>query len=425
MVFGLITALLLLIILSAFFSGSETAMMSLNRYKLRHLARKKNIKAKRVQQLLSRTDRLLSVVLLGNTFANIFASAITTILAQIWFGEVGVFIATIVLTLFILIFSEIIPKTYAALYPEKIAYPVSWFLMVLLKILYPIAWILNLIAGFIFKLFRISMGKKSHDALTGEELRSVVVESSNSNMINSRHQTMLLGVLDLDHATLLDVMVPRHQVLGIDLNESWDAIFEKLKKSPYSKMPVYQDHLDNLVGILHLRRLIVLMENQPLGLGLKKDMRADLELLIDRPYFVPETTSLQKQLLEFQKNGEHFALVVDEYGDIQGMVTLEDIVEEIVGSMSSQQQNALQQRKISQQTDGSYLLSGSLSLRDINRSLGIQLPTQEAKTLSGLITDHLQSIPTPKTCIRIESYIFEIMEVEDNAIRIVRLTKII
>lgn len=411
-------ALVFLILLSAFFSGAETAMMSINRYKLRHLARKKNIRAKRVQQLLGRTDRLLSVVLLGNTFANIFASAITTVLAQRWFGDLGVFIVTMALTVFILLFSEIIPKTYAALYPEKIAYPVSLPLVIFLKILYPLAWGLNISASLIFKFFGVVVGKRQQENLTREELRAVVIEGAIG--MNTRHQNMLLGVLDLEHAVLLDVMVPRHQITGIDLNLSGEKIFQRIKHTPHSKLPVYRDHLDNLMGILPVKRLVGLLEEKWDGNYARLPEIILEKQLLDKPYFVPETTTLQKQLLEFEKNREHFGLVVDEYGDIQGMITLEDIVEEIVGSISGGPQ-----RKIIQESDGSYLLVGGLSLREINRSLGIHLPLNEAKTLSGLITDHLQSIPTPKTCVKVEGYVLEIMEVEDNAVKIAKLGKIL
>jgi len=413
MVLSLFIALIALIFLSGFFSCSETAMMSLNRYKLRHMARKKNHNAKRLQGLLSRTDKLLSVILLGNTFANILASSIATLLAQIYFDELGVFLVTLVLIIIILLFAEIIPKTYAAIYPEKFAYPMAWPLSFIFKFLYPIAWVLNMLANHFLKLFKINLSKAGHEALTGDELRSVVSESS--SMISARHHQLLLGVLDLEEAVIEDVMIPRHRIKGLDLNLPWAVLLDQMIDSPYSKMPVYRDRLDNLIGILHLRRLVKLI-NQP-GSG-QKEIVFDskiLESLVEKPYFIPEMTSLQKQLFQFQENSEHFGLVVDEYGEIQGMVTLEDIVEDIVGAFSSNQ--ILQGQKITHQTDGSYLLSGSMTIRDINRSLGVNLPTDLSKTLSGLITEYLQAMPTSKTCILINNYPIEILEVRGNAVR--------
>lgn len=408
MVLSLLIGLIVLIFLSGFFSCSETAMMSLNRYKLRHLARKKNHNARRLQGLLSRTDKLLSVILLGNTFANILASSLATLLAQIYFDELGVFLVTLGLIIVILLFSEIIPKTYAAIYPEKFAYPMALPLSILLKILYPIAWVLNVLANNFLKIFKINLAKTGHEALTGDELRTVVSESS--SIISARHHQLLLGVLDLEEAVIEDVMIPRHKIKGLDLNLPWPVLLDQMIHSPYSKMPVYRDRLDNLVGILHLRRLIKLM-NQP-AMALNSMV---LESLVEKPYFIPEMTSLQKQLFQFQENAQHFALVIDEYGQIQGVVTLEDIVEDIVGAFSNNQ--SAQAQKIVHEADGSYLLAGSMTIRDINRSLGVSLPTDLSKTLSGLITEYLQAMPTAKTCILINNYPIEILEVRGNAVR--------
>ncbi len=410
MVLSLFIALIALIILSGFFSCSETAMMSLNRYKLKHLARKKNQNAKRLQGLLSRTDRLLSVILLGNTFSNILASTIATLLAQIYFDELGVFLVTLGLIIVILLFAEIIPKTYAAIYPEKFAYPMALPLVFLLKILYPLAWVLNILANNFLKIFKINLSKTGHEALTGDELRTVVSESS--SMINTRHHQLLLGVLDLEQATIEDVMIPRHRIKGLDLNLPWPVLLDQMINSPYSKMPVYRDRLDNLIGILHLKNMVKFInKNTQNFVGNIKT----LEQLVDKPYFIPEMSSLQTQLFQFQQNSEHFGLVIDEYGEIQGMVTLEDIVEDIVGAFSHSQSS--QAQKIVHQADGSYLLSGGMTIRDINRSLGVNLPTDLSKTLSGLITEYLQAMPTAKTCVLINQYPIEILEVKDNAVR--------
>lgn len=406
----LIILLILLILLSAFFSSSETGMMSLNRYKLRHQARHNNKAAKRSQDLLKRPDRLLGVILLGNTFANIFASALATILATAVWGEIGALIATVVLTLVILLFSEILPKTFAVLYPEKIAYPASRPLQFLLKILYPIIWFLNTIANYLLKLCGIKIGSKSAEALTKEELRTVVTEASQK--ITQRHKHMLLGVLDLEQATVADVLIPKQRIHGIDINASWDDVMDTIINSPYSKMPVYRDNLDNIIGILQLRQALKLIREPAASIH-------TLERMVHRAYFIPETTTLQQQLIHFQKNGEHFALVVDEYGDIQGMVTLEDIIEEIVGAFVSDQ--PANKQTILPQTDGSYIVPGSMTIRDLNRALGLEIPTSGAKTLSGLITDYLQAIPTAKTGTLIHGYPIEIMQVEDNAVKKARI----
>lgn len=402
----LIILLIFLICLSAFFSSSETGMMSLNRYKLRHQARQNHAAAKRSQNLLSRPDRLLGVILLGNTFANIFASMIATILATNLWGEIGAIVATLLLTVIILLFSEILPKTFAALYPEKIAYPASVPLRFMLKILYPVIWVLNAISNKILSLFGIKIGTKGAEPLSKDELRSVVRDASQK--ITQRHKHMLLGVLDLEQATVEDVLIPRQRVMGIDINDSWDEVLDTIIESPYSKMPVYRDNLDNTIGILQLRQAVKLLREPSASMH-------TLEKMVVPAYYVPETTSLQQQLIHFQQNGEHFALVIDEYGDIQGIVTLEDVIEEIVGAFTSDQPSNKQ--TILPQTDGSYIVPGSMTIRDLNRALNLQLPISGAKTLSGMLTDELQAIPTSKTGILINSYPIEIMQVEGNAVK--------
>ena len=402
--------LIVLILISGFFSGSETSMMSLNRYKLRHLARKGHKSAKRSQQLLEKPDRLLGVILLGNTFANILASSLATIIAgQLW-GEVGVAVATIVLTIVILIFSEIMPKTFAALHPAKFAFPVSQPLAILLKIIYPIVWGLNSIANFLLKLCGVSAKSSASDSLTKEELKTVVNESA--QQITKTHQHMLLGVLDLEHATVEDVMIPRNKIMGIDINDGWHKVLEQIINSPYSKMPVYRDNIDQVIGILHLRKALKLI-NQP------QASIHTLEQLVEKPHFTPETTSLQQQIIVFQKNAQHFSLVVDEYGEIQGMIALEDIVEEIVGQFTSDQPSNTE--SVFKQADGSYFVAGSLTIRDLNRALSINLPITGAKTLSGLITEYLQRLPTAKTCIKINNYPIEIMVLEGNTVKKARI----
>ncbi len=396
-----------LIVISSFFSGSETGMMALNRYRLRHLA-KKSRAAKRAENLLKRPDRLLGVILIGNTFANILASSLATIVASRLFGDAGVVAVTIILTLLILLFSEILPKTLAALRPEAFAFPATLPLRILQTLLYPLVFLLNGIVNSILRVFGVNVkDRKALDPLTSEELRSVVRASGHA--LNGTHKNMLLGVLDLEHATVQDAMLPRQSIVGIDLDDPWSDILTQLKTTSFSKLPVYRDSIDHVLGILHVRKVINLpmeVEN-PLPI---------LETLLDPPYFIPETTSLQQQLIQFQQHSTHLALVVDEYGDIQGLVTAQDILEEIVGEFTdfSQPSAHLHTRELK---DGSTLVDASMTIRDLNRDLNLSLPTDGPKTLSGLIVEYLEAIPTPHTSIKIQGYPIEILAVKGNAVR--------
>jgi Mg2+/Co2+ transporter CorB len=403
----LFLSVLILLLISSFFSGSETSMMALNRYRLRHLA-KKSPAARRAELLLQRPDRLLGVILIGNTFSNILASALATVLATHWFGDVGVAVATLILTLFVLLFAEILPKTLAATQPERLALPATWLLQGLQKLLYPLVWSLSAITKGMLRLFGVHLPDHNHiDALTPEELRSVVHASGSG--LTGQHKNMLLGVLDLEHATVADAMLPRQSVQGIDLNDGWLKILDYLRTTPFSKLPVYRDNIDHVVGILHLRRLIGFTESTPQPI-------MALERLLFPPYFVPETTTLQQQLINFQNHSEHMALVVDEYGDIQGLVTVEDILEEIVGEFTnfSQPSAHIHTHK---QTDGSVMVNGSMTLRDLNRDLHLHLPTNGPKTLSGLVVEYLEDIPQAATCVKINGYPIEILQVKDNAVK--------
>ncbi len=400
-----------LVIASSFFSGSETSMMALNRYRLHHLAKKMRA-AKRAEQLLKRPDRLLSVVLIGNTIANILASALATILAQHLFGDLGVVLVTIILTFIILLFSEAFPKTLAAINPERLAFPATLPLKILMKIFYPLILVLSVLTNGILAIFGVSIkDKKEVDPLTSEELRSVVHASS--DVLEGQHKNMLLGVLDLEKETVKDAMLPRQSIRGIDLNDSWEEILHQLKTSPFSKLPVYRDSIDHVVGILHLRKVIAFSENL-------HNPQTILEQLLDPPYFIPETTTLQRQLINFQAHSEHMALVVDEYGDIQGLVTVEDILEEIVGEFTnlSQPSAHIHTRKLH---DGAVLVDGSMTLRDINRDLNLDLPTEGPRTLSGLIVEHLESMPIVGLSLRIKDYPIEIVKVDDNAVRVAKI----
>lgn len=403
--------ILILILISGFFSASETSMMSLNRYRLKHLSGKSR-PAKRAMRLLERPDRLLGMILVGNTFANILVSSLTTIVAVHFFGDVGVAVSTVVLTFIILLFAEILPKTFAAIQPERLAFPATAILSVLLILTYPLVWILNVITNTILKFLGVHIhGRHLVDPLTPEELKSVV-QASSEKMQDHKH--MLLSVLDLEKMTVKDAMIPRQMIYGLNLEDEWTAIYEKICASPFSKLPVYRGDVDAIVGILSVKKL--------LGFSIEGlDPKQELEKIIAAPYFVPETTSLQKQLINFQKNSEHMALVVDEYGDIQGLVTVEDILEEIVGEFTnlSQPSAHIHTRKLE---DGSVIVDASMTLRDLHRDLGLDLPlNRHAKTLSGLLLQQLDAIPGANTCVQVESYPMEILTVDDNSIKSVRI----
>ncbi|MFN2310053.1 MAG: HlyC/CorC family transporter, partial [Gammaproteobacteria bacterium] len=310
--------LLFLLILSAFFSGSETGLMTLNRYRLRHLAKNRHRGAMRAQRLLERPDRLIGLILLGNNFVNILASAIATLIGMRLFGEVGIAIATGALTLVVLIFSEVAPKTLAALHPERIAFPASFLYIPLLKLLYPLVWVINKIANAFLGLLGVSPEQSGGHALSSEELRTVVLEAG--AMIPKRHQKMLLNLLDLEKATVEDIMIPRNEVVGVDLSDDIEEITEILTHTQYTRLPVFEDSIDHVVGILHLRSIVPLLK--------RGDLTHDaLRSVLREPYFIPEGTSLNRQLLNFQRESRRTGLVVDEYGDIQGLVALEDILE--------------------------------------------------------------------------------------------------
>ena len=406
---GLIS-LLLLIGLSAFFSGAETSMMALNRYRLRHLARQHHKAAQRAQKLLKRPDRLLGVILIGNTFANILASSIATILASRFFGNLGVAITTVLLTCIILLFGEVIPKTLATVNPERFAFPASFILKILLTLFYPIVWILNFLSNNTLKLFGIQVGAKSTEPLSKEELRTLVFDTEGK--LKRPHRHMLLGVLDLEKSTVQDILIPRHKIYGINLDEPWESIRTRLIESPYSRVPIFNGEIDNILGILPLKKTILMLLKDPTFN--KEKMLKNIE----PTYFIPESTTLQTQLINFQKRGEHFGVVVDEYGDIQGVATVEDILEEIVGEYMNKLPS---QQTIQKLEQNQYIASGDTTIRDLNRKLETQLPLSGPKTLNGLITEHLQTVPTANTCVMIQSQPLEILEVEDNAIKWVKI----
>ena len=405
--FGL---LVVLIILSAFFSSSETGLVALNRYRLRHHVKAGHRGAKLAQSLLSKPDRMFGLILLGNNLVNIMAASIATVIALRILGESGVWVSTVVLTVVVLIFAELMPKTLAAMHPQRIAYPASLILAPLLKLLYPIVWLINLVASIFLRPFGIKVPSSHSEALSREELRVVLQESGRH--ISSNHQQMLLNILDLEHGSIDDVMVPRQDIVGIDLSESWERTIECLAKTVHTRLPVWEGDLENMIGLLHVRSILPRLSK---GL-LDKD---SLLKAIRSPYYVPEGTTLTQQLLEFQSRERRLALVVDEYGDIQGLVTLDDILEEIVGEYTTE--GVVPEKKIRKQKDGSYLIDGSASVRMLNRRLGIELPTTEATTLNGLILEYLESLPEGETCLTIGNYELTIVELADKRIRKVKL----
>jgi len=400
----------LLILLSAFFSSSETGLMSLNRYRLKHLAEKGNRGAKLAQNLLDRPDRLLGLILLGNNFVNILASAIATFLALRLFGETGIAIATGLLTFVVLIFAEVAPKTLAALYPERIAFPAAYVYTPLLKAIYPLVYVVNLLANTLLKAMGVYPERVQNDGVSVEELRSVVMETS--QLVPQKHQDMLLGLLNLENATVDDIMVPRNEITALDLNEDWDEIIDDLTTCQRTRLPVYRDDINNIIGIIHMRRVINLLTRDELT-------QENLEKQIREAYFIPEGTSLYQQLINFQKNKRRTALTVDEYGDVQGLVTLEDILEEVVGEFTTA--SPINTSNIIEQDDDSFLVAGNTHIREINRSLNISLPTKGPKTLNGLILEHLESIPAPGTSILVANHPIEVTKTQNNAVQMARL----
>ncbi|MBF9001485.1 MULTISPECIES: HlyC/CorC family transporter [Vibrio] len=408
----LFTLLACLIVISAYFSGSETGMMSLNRYKLKHLSNTGHKGAKRVEKLLNRPDRLIGLILIGNNLVNIMASAIATIIGQRLYGDMGVAIATGVLTMVVLVFAEVTPKTIAALYPEKISYASSYILSFLLKFLSPLVIFMNFITNGFIMILGLKPQANNDESLNSEELRTVVNEAG--GLIPRRHQDMLLSILDLEHVTVNDIMVPRNEITGININDDWKSTVRQLTHSPHGRVVLYRDQIDEVVGILRLRDASRLMLE-------KNELNKETLLrAADEVYFIPEGTPLNVQLLKFQRNKERIGLIVDEYGDIVGLVTLEDILEEIVGEFTTSMQPSLAE-EITPQSDGSFLIEGSANIRDINKSLRWKLPTDGPRTLNGLILEHLEEIPESKLSVEVAKHPMEILELEENRIKLVKV----
>lgn len=405
---GLIGLLVALLLLSAFFSGSETALMSLNRYQLRHKARQGHRGAIIADRLLQRPDRLISLILLGNNLVNFSAAALVAVIAFKVGGQPAVALGTLLLTLVVLVFAEAAPKTLAALHPEKLAFPAALIYQPLLKITYPLVWLINTMSNSVLWLFGVRRGDSQLQSLTREELRTIVNEAG--SRLSVRYRQMLLSVLDLEMVTVDDVMVPHNEIIGIDLDDDIAEIERIIANSQHTRLPVYRNNIDQVVGVLHLRRLANLAD--------RSFDKESISELLDEPYFVPEGTPLSTQLVQFQRRGLRIAMVVDEYGDIQGIVTLEDILEEIVGEFTT---DPADDDDVISEGNDTFLVDGGANIRDINRSQEWELPIDGPKTISGLIVELLETIPQPTTCLKISGYPIEIVEADENRIRSVRI----
>ncbi len=411
----LLVSLVILIGLSGFFSGSETALMTLNRYRLRNLAKNGHRGAMKAAALLEKPDRLIGLILLGNNFVNILASALATIVAiNIW-GDKGIAVVTGVLTLVILVFAEVLPKTLATLKSENLAFFAAHIYTPLMKVAWPVVFLINSLVSKMLSYMGVDTKKTNNsDKLNSEELRTVVDEAG--DMIPARHQRMLLNILDLEKVTVDEIMVPRNEIGGIDLDDPWPKIVDKLSKSGHSRMPVYREDIDKVEGFLYLRRMLKLLKGEKLT-------QEYVESSVREAYFVPEGTPVTLQLLNFQQQKKRIGLVVDEYGDIQGLITIEDILEEIVGEFTSDpsQQDKLSEIMLMQ--DGSYVVQGSISVRELNRELVWNLPTEGPKTLNGLVLEHLQNIPERGASFIVNGRPIEVTKVHGNVVQSARIDR--
>lgn len=413
-IFGQVVFVLLLMVISAIFSGAETGVMAINRYKLEHAARKGNKSAQLLQRLLRRPDRLLGVIIIGNQLANNMAVATVNILAVSLFGQQGVIVATFILTIIILIFAEVMPKTFAAFYPDAVAYGCRWILQILLWILYPLVWIVNTIANGVLKTFGLKLDKaNAGEPLGFEELKGLI--GVGNNKLPQLHKHMLMGVLDLEQTTVNDVMIPRSEVYGLDLNQSWDKIISNLSKSEQAEVLVYENQIDNVKGILKISQVIGLIAK---GAFNKSTLLQNLSQL----HYVPEGVSLSKQLKAFQTVGYKMGIIVDEYGDICGLITLSDIIEEIIGQYNMEA-SSIQYfvRKIKTNV---FEVDAGMNIRDFNRATGFDLPVDGPNTLRGIMLEHLEHLPTHYVGCRINDYGLDIISFKDGQIGSVKVMKL-
>jgi len=401
-----------LLLLAAFFAGSETALMSLNRYRSRHRAKAGHRGARLAEALLAHPDRLIGLILLLSTIVNVTAPMLVGFIALRWGGEVLVAFGAVALTLVLLIFCEVAPKTYGALHPERLAIPAAYVYTPLLLLLYPFVWATNLLANGVLHVLGASPLQASN-SLSSEELRTVVAEAG--ALIPHRHQQMLVSILDLENATVEDIMVPRTEIVGIDVDDDWDRVVEQLRQSQHTRLPVYEGEIDRIIGVLHMKRVV-----HELARG-KLDRAGLIEAASTRDaYFVPSGTTLNTQLLNFQRDKRRIAFVVDEYGDIQGLVTLEDILEEIVGEFTTDPATMMH-KDVHPEADGSFVANASTTIRALNRSMRWNLPTDGPKTLNGLIVEFLETIPEPGTTLKLADYMLEVVQTGENAIKTVRI----
>lgn len=401
--------LALMLILSAFFAGSETSLMSLNRYRLRHLVKLKHPGAIKTHQLLQRPDRLLGLILLCNNFVNNFAASIATVIAiKLYANEESIIaIATGILTIVMLICSDVTPKTLAAIKPELLAFPAAWIYTPLLKILYPVVGFVNLFVNLLLRLVGVDVKKNHHDTLNKEELKSIITEAE--SLMPIRYQKMLLGILDLESITVEDIMTPRNEIVGIDLESPIEDIVERIKTSPHTQLAVYKKSIDRVIGFLHLRKALIDVNNEDF------DKQTIINLLT-KPVFIPETTPVHTQMLKFKSEKIRIGLVVDEYGDVQGLVTLDDLLQEIVGELITDDDTT----SAREQNDGSYLVDANITVRELNRITQWSLPTEGPKTLNGLIIEFMETIPDSGISINLHGYPLEIIKRDKNTVKLVK-----
>ena len=407
---GLFFILLVLLLLSAFFSGSETALLTLNRYRLRHKAEQGHRGARLARALLERPDRLIGLILLGNNFVNIMASSVATVIALRIGGEAYIGVAAGLLTLVVLIFSEVTPKTLATLHPERLAFPAAYVYGPLLKLLYPVVWVVNLMANGLLRVIGVATEAGSGTTLSREELRTVVSEAG--AMIPERSRSMLLAILDLERATVEDIMIPRNEVEGIDIQDDEDEIIQSIRNAGYTRLPLFDGGIDNVIGVFHSRSALHAL----LDGGLSKH---HLRAIAQPPYFVPEGTPLYQQLINFQRGKQRIGLVVDEYGDFLGLITLVDLLEEIVGEFATDPSDSISE--IHRAEDGSLLIDCGIGVRGLNRALRWDLPTRGPKTLNGLILDYMETIPEPGTSLKLHGHAMEIIQTTENSVKTVRI----
>ena len=408
---SLISILLILLLLSAFFSGTETALMRLNRYKLKNHVRNGNKPAKILEKLLKEPEKLIGLICLGVNLVNFTAAALVTIIALKLGGEPYVAIATLILTVVVLIFCEAAPKTLAAIYPEKLAFPSAFIYYPLMLISYPMVWLISETSNLILWLIGFRQKNNNESSLSNDELRTIVREAG--TLISRKYRSMLLNILDLEKMSVDDVMVPHTEISGINMEDNIEDIRQTIRNSEHTLLPVFNENINNIFGILHLRKVANLSS---------KDLfeKKDVERLSSEPYFIQEGTSLNTQLIEFQRIKQRIAIVVDEYGDIQGIVTLSDILEEIVGEFTTVPEKINEEFK--KESANSYIVNGNSNIRDLNKSIKWDIPSKGAKTINGLILEHLGDIPNQGKHLEIENYFFEVIDCDSNHIHSVRVT---